>query len=76
MCLCFLPPVSYTHLDVYKRQVCVCVCVCVKLNNSFEIKIRNLFIRNELEICKKHKANTFQLINTEYGKKDKCYIRR
>ena len=20
--------VSYTHLDVYKRQVCVCVCVC------------------------------------------------
>ena len=21
--------VSYTHLDVYKRQVCVCVCVCV-----------------------------------------------
>ena len=20
-------PVSYTHLDVYKRQVCVCVCV-------------------------------------------------
>ena len=22
-------PVSYTHLDVYKRQVCVCVCVCV-----------------------------------------------
>ena len=19
--------VSYTHLDVYKRQVCVCVCV-------------------------------------------------
>ena len=21
-----LPPVSYTHLDVYKRQVCVCVC--------------------------------------------------
>ena len=19
-------PVSYTHLDVYKRQVCVCVC--------------------------------------------------
>ena len=24
-----LGPVSYTHLDVYKRQVCVCVCVCV-----------------------------------------------
>ena len=22
--------VSYTHLDVYKRQVCVCVCVCVQ----------------------------------------------
>ena len=22
-------PVSYTHLDVYKRQVCVCVCACV-----------------------------------------------
>ena len=21
-------PVSYIHLDVYKRQVCVCVCVC------------------------------------------------
>ena len=21
--------VSYTHLDVYKRQVYVCVCVCV-----------------------------------------------
>ena len=21
--------VSYTHLDVYKRQVCVCVYVCV-----------------------------------------------
>ena len=22
-----IQPVSYTHLDVYKRQVCVCVCV-------------------------------------------------
>ena len=22
-------PVSYTHLDVYKRQVCVCVCVYI-----------------------------------------------
>ena len=26
VCVC---AVSYTHLDVYKRQVCVCVCVCV-----------------------------------------------
>ena len=25
VCVC---AVSYTHLDVYKRQVCVCVCVC------------------------------------------------
>ena len=23
--------VSYTHLDVYKRQSYLCVCVCVKL---------------------------------------------
>ena len=28
-------PVSYTHLDVYKRQVCVCVCVCV--SSQFQI---------------------------------------
>ena len=27
-----LVPVSYTHLDVYKRQVCVCVCVWYSLN--------------------------------------------
>ena len=26
---CDIVSVSYTHLDVYKRQVCVCVCVCV-----------------------------------------------
>ena len=24
-------PVSYTHLDVYKRQISVCVCVCVRV---------------------------------------------
>ena len=24
-------PVSYTHLDVYKRQVYVCACVCIFL---------------------------------------------
>ena len=24
-------PVSYTHLDVYKRQTYICVCVCVCL---------------------------------------------
>ena len=23
-------PVSYTHLDVYKRQVYMCVCVCCR----------------------------------------------
>ena len=25
----WLGPVSYTHLDVYKRQKYICVCVCV-----------------------------------------------
>ena len=31
-------PVSYTHLDVYKRQRlhCVCVCVYLYLSDTFE----------------------------------------
>ena len=36
-------PVSYTHLDVYKRQVCVCVCVCVW---RLSILPRNLGLRS------------------------------
>ena len=27
-----LIPVSYTHLDVYKRQLNMCVCVCVYID--------------------------------------------
>ena len=44
--------VSYTHLDVYKRQVCVCVCVSVydcvqaRLNNLYVFTNIRIFIMN------------------------------
>ena len=39
--------VSYTHLDVYKRQVCVCVCVIIysvhsNLQIDLPVKINDL----------------------------------
>ena len=34
-------PVSYTHLDVYKRHVCVCVCVC---DTNLEVMFAYLYL--------------------------------
>ena len=46
-------PVSYTHLDVYKRQVytlvCICVCVCNVINaNLITIKTQYLCYLSEV----------------------------
>ena len=40
-------PVSYTHLDVYKRQLprCVCVCVCCNgtlCNNKCDVEVEHI----------------------------------
>ena len=56
-----LTPVSYTHLDVCKRQVCVCVCV----------KTEIYFIRQKPEHSriekKKKKKNYYEsLCNINY----------
>ena len=33
-------PVSYTHLDVYKRQIHVCVCLCISTSQNVVMDCR------------------------------------